>query len=254
MSFIRILVFVLFTGGVLSAQQIYLCKSVTPEGKPVEHKVSWEIKSGSPLFILLDNTQPFKSSMIYLFIDRMMAGNYEAYDSKAISTDKNKNWVSYSYNFIESGNYSIYYINNSGERIAASKLTVRITERPPIEKIKKEPVTENAIFNTEILFCEKVVSNKPVNIKESASMKTGGNIVVFIKSEEIFNTSTLVVHVYKKKGNLTEDLIQTKKFKAQANWRNIFFKYKFDSPGEYKFSVYDEFENLIKTAPFLVSQ
>lgn len=254
MSFIRILVFMFFTGGVSFAQQVYFCKSVTPEGKPVEHKINWEIKSGSAVFILLDNAQPFKSSMVYLFIDRMVAGNYEAYDSKAISTDKNKNWVSYSYNFNESGNYSVYFISNSGERLANNKVTVKATERAPIEKPVKELKTENLIFNTDIVFCEKVISNKPVNVKESVSVKNGGNVVVFIKSDETFNTSMLVVHIYKKKGNISEDLIQTKKFKTQANWRNIFFKYKFESPGEYKFSVYDEFENLIKTAGFLVTQ
>ena len=254
MSVIRILVFIIFTGGVLFAQQVHFCKSVNSSGKPIEQKVNWEIKSGSAVFILLDNTQPFKSSMVYLFIDRMMGGNYEAYDSKAISTDKNKNWISYSYNFTESGNYSVYFINNSGERIASNKLTVKITERPPVEKVIKEPVTENIIFNTDIVFCEKVVSDKPVNIKETVSLKTGGNIVVFITSEGTFNTGTLVVHIYKKKGSLTEDLIQTKKFKTQASYRKTFFKYKFDSPGEYKFSVYDEFENLIKSAGFFVTQ
>ncbi len=254
MSVIRILVFIFFTGGVLFAQQVHFCKSVTASGKPVEQKVNWEIKSSSAVFILLDNTQPFKSSMIYLFIDRMMGGNYEAYDSKAVSTDKEKNWISYSYNFTESGNYSVYFINNSGERIASNKLTVKITERPPVEKTVKEPDIQNVVFNTDILFCEKVASNKPVNIKESVSLRAGGNIIVFIKSDETFNTGTLVVHIYKKKGSLSEDLIQTKKFKTQASWRNMFFRYKFDSPGEYKFSVYDEFENIIKSAGFFVTQ
>jgi hypothetical protein len=192
--------------------------------------------------------------MVYLFIDRMMAGNYEAYDSKAISTDNNKNWISYSYNFTESGNYSVYFINNSGERLANNKLIVKTTTKPPVEKTTKELLANAVIFNTEVLFCEKVVSNKPLNIKESISMKNGGSIVVFIKSDETFKTSLLVVHIYKKKGNLAEDLIQTKKFKAQASWQNMFFKYKFESPGEYKFAVYDEFENVIKTAGFLVTQ
>jgi hypothetical protein len=254
MSFIRILVFIFFTGRILFAQQIYFCKSVNPDGKPVEHKLNWEIKGNTALFILLENTQLFKNSMIYLFIDRMVAGNYEAYDSKAILTDNNKNWVSYSYNFKESGNYSIYFINNSGERLASNKLTVRVTAKQVVENIAKEPGAENIIFNTDIVFCEKVTANKPVNLKETVSLKNGGNIVVFIKSENTFNTNTLIVHIYKKKGNLTEDLIQTKKFKTEASWRNIFFKYKFESPGEYKFSVYDEFENLIKSAGFLVTQ
>lgn len=257
MSFLRTLVFIFFVGKLLFAQQIYFCKSVGADGKPVEQKSNWEIRTGSSISILLDNTKPFNSSMIYMFIDRMLAGNYEAYDSKAISTDKSSIRLTYSYGFTESGNYSVYFINNSGERLAQASVTVRITQKPAApETTPPVPVVQNdnAILNSEIIFCEKVVADKPVNIKEAVSLKTGGNITVFIQSENPFNTSTLVVHIYKKKNNSFDDLIQTKKFKTQASYRKTYFRYKFESPGEYRFSVYDEFENIIKSASVLVTQ
>lgn len=254
MSFLRTLVFIFFAGRLLFAQQIYFCKSVSTDGKPVEQKTNWEIKSGSAISILFDNSKPFNTTMVYLFIDRMTAGNYEAYDSKAISIERTDRRVAYSYNFTESGNYSVYFINNSGERLVQSTLIVRITARPFVEKEPKIIETEKANINSEIVFCEKVSNNKPVNIKENVSLKLGGTVTVFIKANEPFNTNSLVVHIYKKKNNLIDNLIQTKKFKTQPSWRNIFFKYKFDSSGEYKFSVYDEFENIIKSDSVLVTQ
>lgn len=254
MSFIRTLVFILFTGRLLFAQQIYFCKSVSTDGKPVEQKTSWEIKSGSLISILFDNAKPLSSPTVYMFIDRMAAGNYEAYDSKAISTNKTDRSLIYTYSFTESGNYSVYFINNSGERLAQGSLTVRITAKPAVEKAPKVTEAEKIILNSEIVFCEKVVDNKPVNVKEKVSLKTGGAVTVFIKGDEPFNTNSLIIHIYRKKNISSEDLVQTKKFKTQPSWRNTFFRYKFDSPGEYKFSVYDEFENIIKSASVLVTQ
>jgi len=259
MSFIRTLIFLLLTGEALLAQQIFFCKSVGADGKPVEPKTSWEMKSGSPITILFDGKKPFNCSVIYLFIDKMVAGNYEAYDSKAVSTEKTAMRLSYVYSFPESGNYSVYLINNSGERLVQGNLLVRISEKPipekqAIEKNPKVTQTEKNIFDAEILFCEKVVDNKPVSLKESVSLKSGGNITVFIKGKEAFNSNFLTVHIYKKKGNSLEDLIQTKKFKSGPTYQKIYFKYKFDSPGEYRFAVYDEVESIIKSASIFVTQ
>jgi hypothetical protein len=254
MSFLRTLVFIFFAGKLLFAQQIYFCKSVSTDGKPIEQKNSWEIKSGSVISILLDNTKPISSSTVYMFIDRMAAGNYEAYDSKAVSAEKTDRRLIYAYSFTESGNYSVYFINNSGERLAQGTLTVRITAKPAVEKAPPTIEAEKTTYNSEIIFCEKVTNNKPVNVKERVSLKAGGAVTVFIRNEEAFNTGILVVHIHKRKNNSFDDLIQTKKFKIQANSLKTFFGYKFDSPGEYKFSVYDEYENFIKSASVLVTQ
>lgn len=254
MSLIRTLVFLLIAGKVIFAQQIFFCKSVGADGKPVEHKTNWDMKSGSPVTILFDGNKPFNSSVVYLFIDRMVAGNYEAYDSKAVSTEKTGKQLSYVYYFTESGNYSIYLINNSGERLVQGNVIIRISEKPAPPKEPQVTPEEKNIFSAEILFCEKVTANKPVNIKESVSLKAGGDIVVYIRSSEAFNTNSLTIHIYRKKGNSIEDLLQTKKFKTGPAWQNIYFKYKFDSPGEYRFAVYDEVENIIKSSSIFVTQ
>lgn len=199
MSFLKALVFIFFAGSVIVAQQISFCKSVSAEGKPVEQKSVWELKSGSAITILFDNSKPIESSMVYMFIDRMVAGNYEAYDSKAISTEKSKKTITYAYSFTESGNYSVYFINNSGQRLAQGQVTVRISEKRPVEKAPAEVPTEKAVLNTDIVFCEKVVSNKPVNPNVTFSLKNGGNVTIYIKSEEPFNTNSIIVHIYKKK-------------------------------------------------------
>ncbi len=254
MSLFRVLIFILFAGSITFAQQIYFCKSVSPDGRPVEANTNWQIKSGTPITIFLDYKKPVNSSMVYMFIDRMVGGNFEAYDSKAIPSGKETGRVLYAYPFSESGNYSVYFINNSGVRMALANVTVKITEKPAEEKPAPENQAYRSPFSTNIVFCEKVTGNKPVNVKKSVSIKNGASITVFIKSDEAFNTNMLIVHIYKRKSNTLEDLLQTKKFKTQANWSNTYFKYKFDSPGEYKFSVYDEFENLMKSESILVTQ
>ena len=254
MFFKKVAAFVIIFCGSILPQQIHFCQSVNAAGKPIDSRNNWELKKGAPVCILFDYAKPINSSMVYMFVDRMMNGNYEAYDSKAISADKNKTWISYSYSFTESGKYDVYFINNSGERLAQNKITIKVSDTPPVENpaVKKED--DRKILTTDIIFCDNVVSNKPINVKESVSLKAGGTITVYIRSQETFNTNKLIVHIYKKTSSVIEDLVQTKKFKAQTNWRNIFFKYKFDSPGEYKFSVYDELENIIKSATFIVTQ
>jgi len=254
MSFIRTLVFILFAGKIIFAQQVYFCKSVTPDGKPVEHKTNWEVKSATPVVVLLDYKKQINSSMVYLFVDRKSGNDYEAYDSKAVSADKNASTIIQPYNFKESGNYLLYFINNSGERLAQGNLIVKVTEKPVVENIKQEEMPEAVILKAEIIFCEKIVSNKPVNIKESVSLKNGGNITVFIKSDNVFNANSLTVNIYRKKNISVEEMLETKKFKVQPSWRNIFFKYKFEIPGVYKFSVYDEFNNIMKSESIIVNQ
>lgn len=255
MSIVRTLIFILLAGKAIFAQQIFFCKSVDTDGKPVEHRTNWEIKTGSPITILFSGGKPINSNVVYLFIDKMSAGNYEAYDSKALSTEKNSSSISYQYNFTESGNYSIYFINNSGERLVQGIVIVRITEKPV--QPAKIPVVENAerqILDAQIIFCEKVVSNKPVNVKESVSLKNGGTVTLLVQSSQPFNTRVLNVHIYKKKSNSLDDLVQTKKFAVKPSYLRTFFTYKFDSPGEYRFAIYDEVENIIKSASIFVTQ
>ncbi len=255
MSIARTLIFILLAGKAIFAQQIFFCKSVGPDGKPIDHKNSWEIKAGSPITILYNSTKPISSSTVYLFIDRLVAGNYEAFDSKALSAEKTASSISYQYNFAESGNYSVYFINNSGERLVQGILIVRISEKPLQQpKIPAPEKPENQIFDAQIIFCEKVVSNKPVNIKESVSLRGGGSVTLFVQSSQPFNTRVLNVHIYKKKSDSLDDLIQTKKFGVKPSYLRTFFTYKFDSPGEYRFAIYDEVENIIKSASILVTQ
>ena len=94
------IIFLFFIYSSVSAQTIYLCKTYTPSGDPIEAYNDWEMTNeGLNLYILFKNDRIIRGPLVYMFIDKYENGAYYPYDSKAIKISSGKTWLSYNYRF-----------------------------------------------------------------------------------------------------------------------------------------------------------
>jgi len=232
-----------------AGQQISLCSKYTTDGKPVDAKKNWEINPwGTYIHILYDNGgKPINKKSVYLFIDKLVNDSYEPFDSKVLSVASWRTWFVYDYKFYEAGTYNIYFMNSAQKTFASDTVII---------KFKKGSTQTNGVVNssyydqTEFVFCDLVLANKPLNIRSTTYLTHNkGLIYIYLNNKQPFNTGELLVNIWRKKNFVFQydELVASKKYKINPDWKNTFFTYRFTTPGEYKFSIYNENNVLIKT-------
>jgi hypothetical protein len=96
-----------------------------------------------------------------------------------------------------------------------------------------------------------VLGGKPVHIRSTAYLKKNHGLMFgYLDNGLPLNTSKLIVDVWRKNNETGDfdELYETKKFKIVPEWSFTYFKYVFKKAGDYKFSVYNEDNVLIKSA------
>ncbi len=233
----------------IKSQNIYFCTGHTSSGVPINPTNTLKIEpSGSYIFILLKNYQKLKPQLFYMFIDKRNNNSYEPFDSKVIRLFKNKYWLAYNYKFVEPGKYKVYFLDSQQKKIAQDTLRVKLKEKYLNGRII---ATSDYYSNCEFLFCEIVLGGKPVHIRQTAYLKKNKGLMFgYLDNGTPLNTSKIIVDIWlknKETGDYDE-LYETKKFKIVPEWSFTYFRYFFKKPGEYKFSVYNEENVLIKSA------
>lgn len=230
------------------AQEVYFCKTHTQNGKPVDAQIEWTIRPwGETIEILFDNEgKIIKGNHVYLYIDREVNGKYEPFDSKVIEIKRGSTWVSFPFKFVELGKYKVYFLNSKQEILSSENLTLKLEESFSSTSKKISSLFYDRI---RLIFCERVIAGKIINEKSYVSMsKNEGQIFVYLIGQTPFNTRKLLVDIWKEKENSYEEqFVESKKFKMKPEWADVFFRYKFKSPGEYKISIYNGDEVLIKS-------
>ncbi|MFC2083644.1 hypothetical protein ACFLS9_01170 [Bacteroidota bacterium] len=253
---IRTILFILFFFNIIiSAQQIYLAETHTEDGEPIGAKNIWDIKPwGSYISIILDyEDRSPEGSLIYMFIDKLVDGIFEPYDSKAINLESNKSWLVYNYKFAEPGEYEVYFVNITQIKIASERVTIKFEDEysaPP------ETVSSSYYENCEIIFCKTIlIGNRPLGIKRSLSLSNhSGTIYVFLNNYAPLNTDIFLVDIWRKKNRTYDydEYVESKKYKLNQDWPEAYFQYQFIEAGEYKFTIYNKDEILIKSGYFTV--
>lgn len=236
--YLLIILFVFLSS--MMAQTIYFCQSVTENGKPVNTANTWKIKStGGYLSILLENNSKLPKGLYYFIIDKKEGKEYEAFDSKSVRINEEKNWVNLNYIFKESGEYEVYVLGPNQQKYGEGHVNIKIDDNKSITE-KPEKLYDYTGLN--ILFCELVIAEKPVNPKSKISLGSrNGTIYIYIRNNSPLNTSKIFVDIKMKdeSGAYTIDA-DYKKYGISPEWHYAFFKYKFSQPGDYKFTVMDE--------------
>lgn len=252
----RILILSILLSLTLSAQQIYVCKSVSDDGTPVEARNTWNVKPwGGTFHILLDNEgETIQDDIVYLFIDLYSDSDYEPFDSKVITITGQRDWVAYEYKFIELGEYEIYYMNSKQERIATEKVDIRLEET---YQGSRKDFSTRYYDDADFVFCKRVIAGKPYFVKDRVSLSgDGGEVTVYLRNDEPLNTEKFLVDVWKKERSFYEydQYVESKKYRLEPEWPDAFFTYKFEETGQYKVSVYTENEILIKSGYITVDE
>ncbi len=248
---IKTIIFILLINFPLLSQELFVCKSYTEDGEPIDASVEWKIDpSGTNVFVLYKHGgSNFKGSNLFLFFDKKFRGIYNPFDSKILSMENNKKWIVFDYLFREEGEYEIYVMDLSQTKLAEIRIKVKFDYA-----FQKEEITSRYYDSNNLVFCERVINGKPINPKRSISLnEKDGELYIYFKSKAPLNTEILKVNVWRKKNRLDYDeFIEKKKYKVDPNWNDSFFKYKFAEPGNYKVSIYNENDLLINNGYILV--
>lgn len=255
-KFSSIILFSIILAANINAQQVYFCKTHTTDGKPIDAQIEWTMKPwGETIEILLDNEgNRINGTYIYLFIDRENDGVYEPFDSKAIKLDYGATWVYYAYKFVELGRYKAYFINSNQDTLGTERLTLKLEESFSTTSKKLSSIYYDRI---KLTFCERVIAGRIINKKSFISMsKDGGKVQVYLKSSTPLNTDKLLVDIWKQKENSFdyEQYVESKKYAMSEDWPDVFFRYRFKGPGNYKIAIYNSDEVLIKSGFITVTQ
>lgn len=247
-----LIILLIFASTISFSQEIYFCNSHTEKGDPIDARNVWSIKPwGSLVYVLVNNeNKPFETQLNYLFLDRLIDGEYRPFDSKAVNVKDDATWFAYNYKFTEPGKYRVYVVNQNKQEIVASTVTIQVES-----DYLQNRQTKNSLYydGTKIKFCERVIAGKPINTFRKMSLsKLDGTVHVFIDTKSSIQSSMFVVDIWEKPTRSIEydKFIESKKYALTPSWDYVFFKYTFSKPGQYKFNIYNENEVLI-TAGYL---
>ncbi len=247
-----LIVFLLYTSTLSIAQEIFFSKTYNDNGEPIDPILSKKIKrnqSVSILFRWLPGKEHYNE--IILYVDLVNKNSSKNLFNKIIKLPKNKNWIAYNYKFVQDGAFSIYFTDREKNKIASAQLIVS----PEQTVVPPNETTPDKYQNVEVLFCERVVENKPVLIKRNVSLSNeGGLIYFFITNNQPLDTDKILVNLWRK-GKYSidyDEFLEARKYQISRDWNDTYFRYKFIKPGDYKIYIYDEKEILLKTAYIIV--
>ena len=230
------------------AQHITICTAYTQAGEPINIIYSKNIALNQTIcFLLNTGNKKISGSSVFLFIDRTADGSKQNQFNKIYKIEKDKSWLACNFKFAKEGKFEIYFTDASQNRLAATTIFVGNYK----DTSSYQSISTNNYINIEAVFCENVLSGIPVNPKRNVSLKSDGGLVcLFLKSNCPLNTKRIHVTIMRKSYyNIDYDeFVASKKYQLNSDWEDVFFKYTFTKTGEYKFSVADEKELLIKTA------
>ncbi|MDH7603966.1 MAG: hypothetical protein QHH13_03615 [Melioribacter sp.] len=227
------------------SQEIIYCKAVTENGEPIGIISNRKIDVNSKIYILIKINELLITENINLLIEKINKNNKQNIFSASIKFNNQKNWAAYEYSFKQEGIYSISLVNNKEEKISTNFLLVENSQNNFIG------INNSEIFpNSKIIFCEKVIGNKPVNIIEKISLHKSREVIIYFINNRPFNTDIIQVRIWKKKNinSPYEDFVDSKKFKIEPEWYDTYFKYQFNSEGYYRLDIFNDKELLLKRA------
>lgn len=242
------------------AQVVYACEDYnSTTGEAIKTGTTWTIKSGGGNIYLLykhGSTRNLPTQVVY-YIDRKAGGSYSEEIATEYINTNGKTFTVLDYKFTKAGDYKIGVHNLDGSLLAETYITVNIgtgssstttttTTKPSTTTTTTTTPSTKGIDtyyyeDSEVIFCESVENNNPVNIGTSFTIpSTGGYLQVQVDNGKAMKTTKLVVDIYKKPKGSTEysEFVETQEYPIEVTWDRPYFKYTFYSAGDYVFDVY----------------
>ncbi len=243
-----LIIILIFVGGELFAQHITICKAYTQTGEPIDIVYSKNISLNQTIcFLLNTGNKKISGSTVFLFIDMTSGGFKQNQFNKVYKLEKDRNWLASNFKFAKEGKYEIFFTDANKKTLAATSIIVGNYKEPP----QDQSTSSINYRNVEAVFCDNVLSGIPVNLKKNISLKSDNGLVcLYLKCSSPLNTERIHVTIMRKSNYSIDydEFVASKKYQLDPDWEDVFFKYTFTKVGEYRFSVADEKELLIKTA------
>ncbi len=246
-NILKILLITGFIVNVIFAQELYFARSHSEDGKPIEANGFWKIKPwGTTIEILFNNGgKLINDDLLYIFIDKKSDGTYQPFDSKAITLENQRSWFFHPYKFVEEGEYEISVVTSKNEKLVSGKLSLKMEDTHSLSGVRSNMYYTYA----KIVFCEYIISNKAYGEKEDVSLsKDNGEITVQLTLDRKLDTEIIIVDIWKKgiRSFEYDQHVETKRYKVDPEWPDTYFKYKFIQPGDFKISISNANDILIK--------
>lgn len=247
--YLHALLFLLFLSEIFS-QEIIFCKAVNENGDPIGIISNRKVETNNKIFILIKNNNKSEQQGMNLLIEKINNNIKQSIFSSTIKFSNLKNWAAYDYSFNQEGTYSVSLINDKGKNLSTVFLLVEDFKNNFIG------INDYEVFpNSRIIFCEKVIGNKPINIIDKISLRfKSGEVFIYFINNRPLNTNIIQVRIWKKK-NINapyEDFVDFKKFKIEPDWYDTYFKYQFQSDGYYRVDIFNDKDLLLKRAYIIV--
>ena len=232
----------------LSAGQgkIYFCSNYTSTGQPSGTSYSWEIRpEGGKISLLYANDSAnIGSTVLYIYIDRHFDGEYLPVATKRIVAEKSRNWAAYDHIFDSPGNYRVTFADASKKVLASGHCSI---------VLKRNGLTSQYYSGATMSFCADTgYDGRCTEPLFTFSIEAGGgygNVVVEHASE--LSTTSLIFDIYR--GEDFSEFLESKTISVSSNSKVASFQYTFNSPGVYKFKVYNKDEVFITSAVAVVT-
>ena len=236
-------------------QSIYVSESLTENDEPVGAKNMWDIDPwGKSLFIVYDNEEQINDNILYLFIDKLIDGSFQPFDSKVINIEQSTSRFSYDFKFTDTGKFKVYVVNEAQETLSSLQLILRAKTSTESNTLQ----SDNYYDGIGLIFCEKIlVGGTPLGIIKSGSLsKHSGSIYIKLKQYSPLNTEAIHVDLWKIGNNSFDydQYVESKKYKIDRTWYDTFFKYKFTRSGKYKIVIYNDSDAIIKTGYITITK
>ncbi len=229
-------------------QSIYVAESIAEDGEAIGVKNMWEIDPwGKSLYVVYDNEEQIKDNILYLFIDKLIDGSFQPFDSKVLNIEQPTSRINYDFKFTDTGKFKIFVVNEGQETLSSLQLILK----PKTAAGSNVSKSVNYYDGISLIFCEKIlVGGTPLGIIKSGSLsRHSGTIYMKLRQYSPLNSETVQVDLWRI-GNNSYDYdqyIESKKYKIDPTWYDTFFKYKFTKPGKYKIVIYNDSDSIIKT-------
>jgi len=237
-----------------NGKQIFISKAYTEHGEPIGLMQNNRVETGKTYSLILSNgRKDFIEHLVFLYVEKHDGRNSMNQFVKLLRTEKGKTWIAFNYSFSDEGIYDVYFTDFTRKKIASVQLTVKSQTKRTIEK----SAIGEANPSLNVIFCEQIIGGNPINYRTSISLtKDGGEIYVYISDTKPLGLNKLMINIWKKKENNEEfdEFVDSKKYNVNMDWHDTFFKYQFESTGEYKINVFNENEILLKTAYIAVEK
>lgn len=248
--FLQIAFLIFFISSISFAQEVFVCDSYTEDGIPVEASNHFEVKPyGTAKYILYKSDKVIEDSHMFIFLDKVQSDGVVPFDSKTIQIEKKQKWVVAGYEFKEPGVYDLSVISEDKRKLTHIRVEVFYEN-----ELNEEGTGSKYITDSQMSFCEIVINEKPINRLQSLSLSKGGKVYVYIDNYVNFGTDEIKVKIWKSEDGSYEKLLDEKKYSIIPTWKDTFFDYTFNAPGEYKIDVFDKTDMHIASNILTVTQ